>query len=344
MKLEDDRPSLDFGADLHVGILTFSARRPRKFALAAALFLSVVRALAGEEIPLVYAVPAAVPAALPLVAADRGFFREEGLDVRVAMFSSGREALQALLAGQAQIQSVSETPVVHAIVQGNVVAVVATVARHQEAKLIVRKDRGILKPEDLRGKRIATLPGTNSDYFMYKFLAAHGLTPADLKVTNMSPPEMVAAYANGDIDGYFAWEPHIQFGLAAVPQSRVFYPGALYRGWMTVNMDPTYARAHPDIVRKIVRALIKAEGFVRAHKRQSLRLVARRLGMDDDVLRQVWDQNQYRVELDASLVGEMSEIGRWSLQLSKSDKPLPNFRQFIYAEPLRRERPASVSL
>lgn len=344
MKTERDHLFLDFRADLHAGILTFYKTHPRKFALAAVLFLSVARALAGEKIPLVYAVPAAVPAALPLVAADRGFFREEGLDVRVAMFSSGREALQALLAGQAQIQSVSETPVVHAIVQGNAVVVVATVARHQEAKLIVRSDRGILKPEDLRGKRIATLPGTNSDYFMYKFLAAHGMTPGDLKVANMSPPEMVAAYADGDIDGYFAWEPHIQFGLAAMPQSRVFYPGALYRGWMTVNMNPAYARAHPDTVRRIVRALIKAEAFIKAHKSQSLRIVARRLRMDDDVLRMVWDQNQYRVELDASLVDEMTEIGRWSLKLSKSDKPLPNFRQFIYAEPLRRERPKSVSL
>jgi ABC-type nitrate/sulfonate/bicarbonate transport system substrate-binding protein len=299
---------------------------------------------AAETAKLVYALPAAVPAVLPFVAVDGGFFRAEGLDVEPRMFSSGREALQALLSGSAQIQSVSETPVVHALIQGNAIAVIATVARHQEAKLIVRPDRGISRPEDLAGKRVATLPGTNSDYFMYKFLAAHGLTPAQVRVANMPPPEMVSAFAKGDIDGYFAWEPHIRFGLDAVPGARVFLPGTLYRGWMTVNMDPAFARANPETTRKVLRALIKAEAYVKTHKEESIKLVARRLGMDEKVLRALWDQSLYRVELDGRLTTDMEEIGRWSLGLSKSDKPLPNFRQSIYDEPLRRERPTSVSL
>jgi NitT/TauT family transport system substrate-binding protein len=297
-----------------------------------------------ETVKLVYALPVSVPAAVPYIAIDKGFFHDEGLEVEARMFSSGREALQALLAGQAQIQTVSETPVVHAIIQGNKLVTIATVARHQEAKLIVRKESGIVKPEDLAGKRVATLPGTNSDYFMYKFLAAHGLTPGRLKIANMPPPEMISAYAKGDIDGYFAWEPHIQFGLAAVPESRIFFPGELYRGWATVNMDPDFAAANPGTTRKILRALLKAEAFIKAHKEESLGLVAARLKMDEKVLRAIWDQNQYQVELDKTLVPEMTEIGRWSLELSKSDKPLPNFRQFILDEPLRRERPKAVSL
>lgn len=307
----------------------------------AALLLLASRAGA-ETNKLVYALPVSVPAVVPYVAVDKGFFRDEGLEVEARMFSSGREALQALLAGQAQIQTVSETPVVHAIIQGNRIVTVATVARHQEAKLLARADIG--NPADLVGRRVATLPGTNSDYFMYKFLAAHGLKPAQLKITNMPPPEMVAAYARGDIDGYFAWEPHVQFGLAVVPKSRVHFPGKLYRGWATVNMDPLFVKANPETTRKILRALIKAEAFVKAHKDESLLLVASRLKMDAKVLRSVWDQSQYRVELDKGLVLQMTEIGLWSSETSKSNKPLPNFRQFIYDEPLRKERPKSVSL
>lgn len=311
--------------------------------LAAALLL--LPAAAGAEVTtLVYALPVSVPAVIPYIAIDKGFFKEEGLDVEAKMFSSGREALQALLAGQAQIQTVSETPIVHAIVQGNRLETIATVARHKEAKLIARADSGIAKPADLVGKRVATLPGTNSDYFMYKYLGANGLEAGQLKIANMPPPAMITAFVNGDIDAYFAWEPHIHYALRQKPDSRVFQAGKLYQGWATVNMDPDFAKANPGTVRKIVRALLKAEAYVKAHKEESIKHVAAKLTMDEAVLRALWEECAFKVELDKTLVPQMTEIGRWSLSTSKSDKALPDFRQYIHDEPLRRERPKSVSL
>src|SRR5581483_6760548 len=151
------------------------------------------------------------------------------------------------LAGQAQIQSVSETPVVHAILQGNKIVTIATQSRHTEAKFIGRKDHGIASPADLRGKKIATTPGTNSDYFMYQFLERHGIPVSEVKIANMPPPEMVVAFAKGDIDGFFAWQPHIYYGQHQLPeQSIVFPPGDLYVGRNTVNMNSDYVKEHPE--------------------------------------------------------------------------------------------------
>ena len=49
--------------------------------------------------------------AIPVyVAAEKGFWADEGLNVKVRMFSAGRLALDALLSGNAQVMSVSETP------------------------------------------------------------------------------------------------------------------------------------------------------------------------------------------------------------------------------------------
>lgn len=318
-------------------------RIPARAFLAAALLLPSLPASA-EVTKLIYAMPVTVPAVIPYVAIDKGFFKAEGLDVEARMFSSGREALQALLAGQAQLQTVSETPVVHAIVQGNRLVTIATVARHKEAKLIARKDRGIAKPADLLGKRVATLPGTNSDYFMYKYLAANGLKPEQLKIANMPPPAMITAYVNGDIDAYFAWEPHIHYALEQLPASKVFYAGELYHGWATVNMDPDFARNNPETTRKVIRALLAAEAYVKSHKKEAVALVAEKLKMAEPVLRALWDECAFKVELDKTLVPEMTEIGRWSRDMSKSEKPLPDFRQYIHDAPLRLERPKSVSL
>ena len=202
-------------------------------------------------VKVVYALPRTVPAVLPYVALDKGFFRDEGLEVEGRMFSSGREALQALLAGQAQLQSVSETPVVHAILQGNDIVTIATVARHREAKLLARKDRGIERPADLKGRRVATLPGTNSDYFMDLFFEKHGIRREKVKLANLNPPEMVAAFAQGSIDAFFAWEPHVHYTMRKAPEvSRLFGPEGLYEGRTTLNMRGEVARARPEIARR----------------------------------------------------------------------------------------------
>lgn len=113
-----------------------------------------------------YAMPITVAAIPAYVALEKGFWKEEGLDVQAQMFSSGRQALDALLSKSAEVMSVSETPLMHAILQGNKIYIVTTVTQHQEVKLIARRDKGIQSGKDLIGKRVATLPGTNSDYFM----------------------------------------------------------------------------------------------------------------------------------------------------------------------------------
>ncbi len=314
---------------------------------ALAVTICVVRASpqAAETTKLIYALPASVPAAVAYVAIDREFFKQEGLEVEPKMFSSGRQALQALLAGQAQIQSVSETPVVHAIVQGNKLATIATIARHGEAKLIARKDRGIFKPGDLRGRKIATLPGTNSDYFMYRLLKRHGIKPEEVKIANMSPPEMVVAYAKGDIDGYFAWEPHIYYGRRYHGErSTVFPPAGLYEGRVTVNMAPDFLAARPEAARRVIRALLKARDFMGRHPDEAARIVASRLAMDAKVLRDLMRENVYAVELDGGLPRLMTEVGAWVLEQNRSDKPMPDFRRYIDATALMKERPSAVSL
>jgi len=302
--------------------------------LAAALMSG---AFAAPDPPhLVYALPATETVSISYIALEKGFFKEEGLEVEGKMFSSGREGLQALLAGQAQIQSVSETPIVHAIIQGNKVMTVATVSRHKEAKLIARRDHGISRPEDARGKKLATLPGTNSDYFMYEFFNKYKIAPGEVKIANMPPPEMVVAFAKGDIDGYFAWEPHIYYGQQQLgKEAIVFPPGDLYKGFNTVNMDPAFVKAHPEIVGKILKALLKGEDFLNQHPDEALAIVCNRLKVEPAVGKALWKETIYRVELDRDLPETMEKIGRWAKTKDNVSGELPHFRDFLYPDALR---------
>lgn len=75
-----------------------------------------------------YAEPAAIGGLLIFTALDEGFFEEEGLNVTSEQFSAGRLAIDAVLTSNAQMASTSETPIMHAILQGNDVVIIASVS------------------------------------------------------------------------------------------------------------------------------------------------------------------------------------------------------------------------
>lgn len=299
-----------------------------------------------EVTHLVYAAPVTIPAALAYIAMDKGFFKEQGLDVEAKMFPSGREALQMLLAGDAQLQSVSETPIVHAVIQGNDVVTVCTIAEHHEAKVLARKDHGISRPQDLLGKKVATLPGTNSDYFMYKFFEKYKIPLDQVKIANMSPPDMIVNLTKGDLDAYFAWEPHIYFGKRELGDKVVeFPPGELYQGFNTFNMPGEFARKNPNTVRAVIRGLLASEKWTRAHPDEAAVVVAKRLNMDEKIVRDLMKESVYKIELNHHLLPLMKSIGRWALdQKGLSKDPLPDFRAHIFDGPLRQEKPSAVAL
>ena len=286
-----------------------------------------------QNLRLTYAMPITVAAIPAYVALEKGFWKEEGLDVQAQMFSSGRQALDALLTKSAEVMSVSETPLVHAILQGNKIFIVTTVTEHQEVKLIARRDKAIQSGRDLSGKRVATLPGTNSDYFMYEFLKANGVLIENVKITNMNPPDMVTAFVQGNIDAYFAWEPHIYYAQKQLPQqSIVFPPGDLYHGRHCIAMNQDFVNAHPDVVEKLIRGFQRAERFVNQNPDESMAIVSKITGMDVGALKALWPEYKVIVGIDPQLVPILDRQAQWARTISKSTAPLPNFNDYIYPQ------------
>jgi ABC-type nitrate/sulfonate/bicarbonate transport systems, periplasmic components len=285
-----------------------------------------------EPTKITYAMPITVAAIPAYVALEKGFWKEEGLDVQAQMFSAGRLALDALLAKSAEVMSVSETPLMHAILQGNEIYIVTTVTQHQEVKLIARRDHGIQAPGDLRGKRVATLPGTNSDYFMYEFLKNHSVPIKEVKVTNMSPPDMVTALVQGSIDAYFAWEPHIYYAQKQLSQQSVIFPaGDLYHGRHCVAMNKDYVRAHPEVVEKLIRGFQRAEQFVKDNPDEAMAIVSEKAGIDIEALKALWPEYKVKVGFDDQLIQILEQEARWARSITNSSTPLPNFRDYIYS-------------
>ncbi|MFO7460478.1 MAG: NrtA/SsuA/CpmA family ABC transporter substrate-binding protein, partial [Desulfatiglandales bacterium] len=143
------------------------------------------------------------------VAQEKGYFKDEGLDVAFHSYISGHLGLDAAISGKAHFVTVGDTPIARAVIEGKPVAVVATLCEINRAVLIVaRKDRGILSPEDLRGKRIGVVVGTTADFFLNIFLTTSYIPRTEVRIVGLETEEVVNALARGEVDAVSTWFPH----------------------------------------------------------------------------------------------------------------------------------------
>ncbi|GAA4159037.1 taurine ABC transporter substrate-binding protein [Shinella granuli] len=151
-----------------------------------------------------------VPIVAPYITGicDGSFEKATGVKVNFQKFDSGAAILSALASGAVDFSSLGSPPAASAISKGLDVEVI-WMAEYTVAgeALVGRSDRGIVGPQDLKGKKIATPFGSTSHYHLLVALKNFGISPSDVEILNMTPPQIVAAWKRGYIDASYVWDP-----------------------------------------------------------------------------------------------------------------------------------------
>ena len=282
------------------------------------------------------------------IASEKGFWKAEGLDVTEKYFTSGRLGLDALLAGSADIITVAETPIMFAGFSGQNVVVVATILSSHDLKVIARRDHKINKPEDLRGKKVAMLFGATSEYYASLFLAAHGMGFSDIKRVNLNPPDMPVALVRGDIDAYVIWEPFIYNAYRELGEEKAvrFLKRDIYTLPFNMAVRRDFAEQHPDVVQRALRAVLQAEKFISEHPEEAIAITAKKVGIETEVLKAIWGDYEFKVDLSPQLVEAMKREAQWATtaKLAPSEAAIPDYGQFVDSRPLRAVDPSRVTI
>ena len=135
--------------------------------------------------------------------------RAEGLggkSIEFVKFNSGAEVINAMASGSIDIALNGSSPTAAGFSRGVGMQVVYIYDNINDAEALV-VDSSITSPQDLRGKTIAVPFGSTTHFHMMFALEQFGIAPRELKVIDMSPPDMGAAWERGDINGGFVWDP-----------------------------------------------------------------------------------------------------------------------------------------
>lgn len=281
------------------------------------------------------------------IAYKKGYFAEEGVEITPQIYSFGKGALNAVIEGKADMATSAETPILFSIMKGNEIYIIATVETSSRNNAIIgRKDKGILKPNDLKGKRIGVTFGTTSEFFIDSFLIANGIERKEVQIVNLTPDEMLDAVISGKIDAASTWHfPLIRIQKGLGDKGITFYSEHLYTETFNIVAKQDYVKKHPDAIKKAIRALIKAEVFIKQNPNESLNIVADSIGIDRALLSEVWGEFNFRVTLTQALLITLEDETRWVIKSRLVEKSkMPNYIDFIYVDGLQAVKPEAVKI
>lgn len=324
----------------------------RRFKLAA--LLPVVMVLAAgcsgnppEKIEKIVLGAETVPHSSPVwIAEYKGYFREQGLNVEVKEFESGRTALRSMLNAEGiDIATAAQTPVVLNSFSRNDYAIVAgMVYSDNDIKMLARQDRGINAPADLKGKTVGVTAGSSGHFFLGLFMAYCQMRASDFKTMDMEPARLSQALIEGQVDAIATWEPHIYKTRKNLgDKAFLLSSGGIYRTDFYFIARKEFIRSRFDGLKRFLRAIEKAEGFIRKNNKEAMDIVVQRLKMDRETLNETWDGFQFALFLDQSILTSLEDEARWAIRNRLADATkVPNYLGYVYADALKAVKPEAV--
>jgi NitT/TauT family transport system substrate-binding protein len=150
-------------------------------------------------------------------ASQKGLFAKHGLDVSIEDGNGSVSTVQIVGNGEFDVGHASLAPMAIARSKGLPVKGIAGFVRQNDIGLLVPKDSGVTKPDDLKGKKIAFTAGSLEAPFIDRFLASGKLTRNDVELINVDAAGKTGMYISGRSDAAFSSVP---FFLAVVAQPR----------------------------------------------------------------------------------------------------------------------------
>jgi ABC-type nitrate/sulfonate/bicarbonate transport system substrate-binding protein len=264
----------------------------------------------------------------PFYVADaKKLWEKQGLDVKPVPFAAGRLALDAIIGGRAAFGTVAETPVIFAALNNIPVRIIAHMNTHEQLYLTAKTE--IKSLADLKGKKVGYLQGTNAHYMLYVALERAKLKMSDISPLSMSPPDMISALVNNDIDAFVWAEPHVSQAIAlGKGRFHVIRPGVYTAYSCIVTLQPVIDTQRETLV-KGLNALLAATREIRSNPEEAIAIAAERTKMDIDIAKSEWPSIKWGIELSPKLMSDLETQAHWAIETTRPGAPVPDFSKLV---------------
>jgi len=203
---------------------------------------------------------------MPLyVAQDKGFFKDEGLDVTLISTGGDEKTFTAVSTGNAQFGVSDPTFAAIARERGQGGKVVAGIVRGVPFWVVSFDDKlkKIDNPTQFQGHKIATYTAPSTSYAVMKSILQNGGHPVDAKIVQGAFGTLLALLKAKQADMALDIEPIVS--IATSQGAHVVYSPASKLGdfaFTGLTVSDSYFNTHPGQIQGAVNALSRAMNFI----------------------------------------------------------------------------------
>ena len=303
------------------------------------IFLMVISSQAiAKEKDVVRIAMSTTPLSAPfIIANEKGYFKELGLNIEINKVKGGNLAFECLVSGEADIVTSSEAVVMFNSFKRNDFSIFSTfVTSDNDVKILARTDSGINKVTDLKGKKVGTIIGASAHFFLNHTLLMNGISEDDVYVSNLKPQESKKILEEKKLDAIVTWEPYAYLAHKELGDEVKFIEhDRIYVETFNAISMKEYANKNEKTLVKVTQALMKAVQFIKDKPETTQKIVAKVLDKELHVIRNTWKDFNFLVELNQWLLSSMETEARWAIKNNfLKAKKLPNYIDYINTKPL----------
>jgi ABC-type nitrate/sulfonate/bicarbonate transport system substrate-binding protein len=234
---------------------------------------------------------------------DKGFFKDEGLDVLVVMFNAGATNLQAVIGGDVQIMAGGVPETVLARASGVDIKNFWSISNLMPFQIYGRPSMKSLK--EGKGKKFAISRfGSLSEFLTRSALRQSGVDPKDVTMLQIgATPARFTTLASGIVDATILWFP-VTERAKAVGMNKLYDLRDLYPNWTNVGFiaRESWLGKEKEQTMRFLRAYQKGVRHTRENREDGIRTLRKYVGLDAAEAAAGYDEYRDSFPLDGRIL------------------------------------------
>lgn len=218
-----------------------------------------------------------------LVTKHLGLLAKEmpGVEIKYVKVGGGGDMLRAIAGSDVDFGGIGNPPTAIGVTRGLPIKgiFVINMLDYVEA-MVVRTSKNITSFKDLKGRTVAAPFGSTTHYLLLQALKDEGVDPASMKIIDLAPSDIAAAWARGDIDAAWFWEPNLDKAVKDGGRIMITSGEMAKRGYPTWDIGVvmnTFAEKYPAYVEKFIKAECEGIDFWLKNPDRTAEIIAEEL-------------------------------------------------------------------
>ena len=301
----------------------------------------------------IYGVTDPQEAAQLIIAKEKGYFEEEGLDVTNTLIEASSDLPAYIASGEAAVSAESQYTCTEVAAQGIKLKTLMSNSNTSNTQgLVLGKGQTISSSKDLEGKKLGIMNGAGFMLGIQNMCEEMGVDLSKIEIIYLSPSEQVAALENGSIDMMACWEPYLSQAIDA--GGTLLFTGVKSYlpdktgdvDWLnfysTFEVTEDYYNEHRDICVKLVSAMTKATDYINENLEESAEIIATELNNDKDVIYSIMKQNTYENIFDDTFANAVNDMAQYMKEAGNIDE-VPDFDSYCDPSVLKEVKPENAT-